>query len=348
MSWLIEPRDTLVLRDGRPMATGAVRSHTLPFPWPSSVAGLVRSALGSNRDEWAQLQRSVSVRGPWLVSLDAEGAAQQSYFPAPRDAVWFKLDPEEKTRLRRRRLAPTPADDAVTDLDGLQLVGLASKERAKPAPGPAFWSEKSLLRWLAKATDDECVTDDVGIGPLPRELRTHVALQPNRTGEDGMLFSTEHLRLADKGGRYGLRFDAEGAEGLRPGPVVLGGERRPSYLRKVAQHAIACPAIDPQSELLRVVLVTPAIFAEGAVPAEIRGARVVAAVVDRPEVISGWDFVVRAPKATRRMAPAGSVYWVAPKKGSAHEWAKEVWMDCVSTGEQDRRDGFGMALVGNA
>ena len=116
----------------------------------------------------------------------------------------------------------------------------------------------------------------------------------------------------------------------------------------------ACPAevIAASGQRLRVVLTTPAIFKDGAVPATIRGARVVAACVGRPEVISGWDFSKSnggAPKATRRMAPAGSVYWVELDAGqNRNAWIGDAWMKSVSDDAQDQRDGFGVAVVGVA
>ena len=51
---------------------------------------------------------------------------------------------------------------------------------------------------------------------------------------------------------------------------------------------------------------------DGAVHFSLRGVqgRVVAASVPRPEVVSGFDLVRRAPKAASRMAPIGSVWWL--------------------------------------
>jgi CRISPR-associated protein Cmr3 len=354
MSWVIEPRDTLVLRDGRPMATGAVRAHTLPFPWPSSVVGLVRSHLGTRREEWSALRETVSLRGPWLVRVDDDGAPCERFFPAPRDALWFALEgtTSRQGRLRRRRLRPIALNAGEESNAGERLlVGLEPPEPAKPSVGPAFWNEASVMAWLTSPADEEVEVSAVGVSSFEREVRTHVALADARVAEDGMLFSTEHQRLARGPLRYGVGFDVDGADQLQPGPVVLGGEQRPCFLRRAhpARGALDCPTFPKDARRLRVVLATPAIFAEGAVPSEIRGARVVAAVVDRPEVISGWDYDAGRPKPTRRMAPAGSTYWVdIPDGVDASEWAKEVFMTTISTEPQDCRDGFGLALVGVA
>jgi CRISPR-associated protein Cmr3 len=45
------------------------------------------------------------------------------------------------------------------------------------------------------------------------------------------------------------------------------------------------------------------------------------------------------------MAPAGSVYFFEVLEG-AGDWAPDAWLQPVSDGEQDRRDGFGLSLWG--
>ncbi len=117
---------------------------------------------------------------------------------------------------------------------------------------------------------------------------------------------------------------------------------------------------DVPSVSVRVVLLTPAVFAAGWKPgndpeqnqllASRAGVepRLVAACVPRAETISGWDFALRRPKATRRLVSSGSVYWI-DLEGTPQDrvaWAEEVMMKNVSDTEQDRRDGFGLAAVG--
>jgi CRISPR-associated protein Cmr3 len=70
--------------------------------------------------------------------------------------------------------------------------------------------------------------------------------------------------------------------------------------------------------------------------------------VPRPEVVSGWDLVKGKPKKSRRLAPAGSIYFVE-LNGTPEDrrrWCDETWLACVSDAEQDRRDGFGLAALG--
>jgi CRISPR-associated protein Cmr3 len=109
-----------------------------------------------------------------------------------------------------------------------------------------------------------------------------------------------------------------------------------------------------------VVLITPALFEEGwrprlapgtpLGPAEgVTQVRLVAACVGRPLVFSGWDLAKQQPKRTRRAAPAGSVYWLQLSGPPAARcaWIQRAWAQAASDAEEDRRDGFGVAAIGN-
>ncbi|MDY0061462.1 MAG: type III-B CRISPR module-associated Cmr3 family protein [Myxococcota bacterium] len=361
--WILEPRDTVMLGDGRPIQAGALRMHSLLSPWPSTLAGLVRTRLATDENGTftvsADASRQITVLGPWLAELAATGEPIRPLFPAPADVVWFESPGGGVVRIRLQP-APSPegADSDLAHRDRqLDLVAPASEPPAgKPVRGPLFWTEEELVGWLVAPPDrDECGTLPGRAGPV-REQRVHVSIASGtRTAEDGKLFSTEGLRFAvrEPGSgelrRLALAFGCEAAT-LSRGTVLLGGERRPVFLREGAAVLWPQPPAWPAgAKRLRVVLVTPALFREGAVPREIAGAKVVAACVGRPEIVSGFSTEKErfGPKPTRRMAPAGSVYWVEPPPGvPAAQWAGERWMTCVSDEEQDRRDGFGLCLVG--
>ena len=147
-----------------------------------------------------------------------------------------------------------------------------------------------------------------------------------------------------------------GVAPLAPGGVTFGGERRLSFLRPSQAALPASP--EPLAQLFaavprraRVVLLTPGLFADGFAPAWIgdERVRVVAAAVPRAQIVSGWDFAAGGPKASRRMAAAGSVYWVElPADLDAAAWLAKVWMKCIPNPKnpQDSRDGFGLCAVG--
>jgi CRISPR-associated protein Cmr3 len=342
-------------------------AHSLWFPWPSTIAGLARSRAGMdpatgkfNLAPAAAL--AIPVAGPWLARLHDDGNVDEWFIPAPRDCLWQRPADDAKV-LERTRLAPVGRrgdERCDPEIGTRELVAAAAKLlRAKPTPGPAFWSWTDLLAWLDAPASQDRQPADFGLPPLIREFRVRVRIDPQRqTAADGMLFGDEGLRFTHGKGNATRRYAvalrcADAGLASRSGIAMLGGERRMSSFRRASREPDAEPpaGVGTRGQRLRVVLLTPAIFENGAVPERIADAKVVAAAVGRPQVISGWDMVrntegvERGEKATRRMAPAGSVYWVEVD-GNARAWAERTWMTCVSDVKQDQLDGFGLCVVG--
>lgn len=113
---------------------------------------------------------------------------------------------------------------------------------------------------------------------------------------------------------------------------------------------------------VRMVLATPAIFKKGYYPGWLEKKndflmgnppscasvklKLVSMAIDRWIPVSGWDLAKKAPKAVRRLAPAGGVYFFEIEEGNANELFTSAWFKSVCDDEQDRRDGFGVALWG--
>lgn len=361
--WSIQPRDTVLFRDARPFGAGD-SARTMPMPWPSTLAGFVRSTLGTNAQgefEWTvDHARSIAICGPWIVELDADDQIVEHYFPRPADVVLFS-DPARPGVLTRRRLAPRarrPGEmsDLEGSLDLVEFVDAPDQNPGKPTRGPAFWSWTSYSEWLASGQGvDEVSAADLGVDELPTETRTHVSIDPeSRTALDGALFQTTMMRpiIRDTSGKFrrfgfgvALSDDVDTAR-LTTGASTMGGERRIVTSHRAGAVSPSCPPVSSDAELLCVVLLTPGIFDGGAIP-QFDDARVVAASVGRYQPISGWDLAVGGPKATRRMAPAGSVYWVKVDSDPV-AWAKAHHFTSICDEEQDRRDGFGLVTVGPA
>lgn len=395
--WLIEPLDPLIARDGRPAAVG--RFSTVPFPYPSMTAGAVRTRLGSEGGAFTlpvdalEDLKKVEVRGPLLAKLDAEtDEVLEWLLPAPRDAAVLR-DPEEQPAifaLRPRPLAPGEAMDSLGNEGLLPLTTSGEVGTSKPPEGiPSFWKWEEMKSWLINPGDRHSVDlSSLGIRKLPIETRANLALQPGeRVGIDGMLFQTSGLRFLYQekeeddrrlspqrlalsvgcpGGSAGGR-----ALALEEQIAPLGGERRLARWRQSSQAWPTLPEEVRESVVkkrrARLILLTPAIFSNGALPGwngklwpwgnKALEVTVKAACVPRPEVVSGWDLAASngngkpkgRPKPTRRLACAGSVYFVELEGGSeadVRRWCEETWLACVSDDLQGRRDGFGMVALG--
>lgn len=378
-SWWIEPRDPLVVRDGRPNH-GRSESRTRDFPLPSTIAGACRTRLGSgargfemrdDTDHDALL--SVPLRGPVLAERDTGTL----FLARPSDAVLYEST--ETSAFALRALRPREQDDDVRFDEGLgdlELLHIEQPPEGKPNRSSAtYWPWSVMERWLVGALADAQPTPlhallPNALGALPREARMHVALTSTGTAADGQLFETEGLRFTDAatGRRFALRVEMGELPGrhIAEGTAPLGGERR---LVHWASASGTWPG--PPAELVnhlgqstdrvrvRVILASPAIFDGGSLPTEASPllapregleVRLVAASVDAPIAVSGWSLRDGKPKPSRRAAPAGSTYWL-DLKGSASArsaWLDGIWFQNVSCDAQARRDGWGLALVGVA
>jgi CRISPR-associated protein Cmr3 len=138
----------------------------------------------------------------------------------------------------------------------------------------------------------------------------------------------------------------------------VGGERRIAHWRRnnTTTDKWNCPveiidALRRKPERLRLILATPAIFAEGWRPGWLQPIneclvgkppsdigkpgpqlKLVGAVVGRWRPISGWSLEAgkRGIKPLRRLAPAGSVFFFDVIDGSnPADWAAAHWLSSV-------------------
>jgi CRISPR-associated protein Cmr3 len=404
-SYLLRPKVPLLFRTGRPFG---LRAETLPFPPPSAVAGALRGILFETRPEefgaakLAELEQ-VAVAGPLLVRRALDGRRSDLLLPKPADAA-YGVDCNHNILLHRLQ----PRALGVSDQEGMDLPdGLwpvfpapAFDEQEKPGDGPAFWRFDTFLAWLSGANRrkprgqykaDELA--ELGIDPLPIDTRAHVAIRPETlTAKAGALFETRRLDFgprtlkADRGDDVGPRWDdceygllARCGEDLPEGFFTLGGKGGLTYLEPSPHGWPECPRSLREAlagaDGLRLILATPAYFAEGWRPDWLTEQHGVwrgsppgvpdltlvlrAAALERWEAHSGWDTLAfkRADPSlkqqgaglpitpARRLVPAGSVYWFDIEKGRPEEAAK-LWLGSICNDERARRDGFGLVLPG--
>lgn len=381
----IMPHDPVVARDARPFGAGEGGNRARSLDWipPSVVAGAVRAALGKalaggpkrpfDDPQLVARVKRIAVAGPLL---EADGVL---CFPAPRDYLAYRQDGRE----RHLGLRPRPLlDGEGTDLPpGLWPVEVTTD--AKPVPVPPFWPVPLLARWLAEDDPDGFVLSG-GLPPLPKEERIHVQIDP-KTGraEESKLYITQALVFNDiplegPGGRVPAMNAVARAEAVGDPEAAslletltqlhpFGGERRLAKLEgSPDESAWNCPRevreALARASGVRLVLATPAIFGggwrpgwlnpdslEGTLPGSGVRVRLKGARVERWRPASGWSLEKgqRGPKPIRRLVPAGAVYFLelcdGPGSGSTlADW----WLRPVSDEEQDRRDGFGLAVYG--
>ena len=373
---LINPHDPVVARDGRPFGLGT-RMKSLPWIYPSVLAGSLRTMIGKevlNGDaQWKGIipdLKAVEVAGPFLSNVE------QIFLPAPKDLLVKEEEVSKKREKIRLKPMDNLPDDCGCDLPHKDLFPLEITEDFKPADAPVFWSMEKMTEWLSDPDSFEVPPPETVENrhkhffySIPQEERIHVKIEPgSQTAEDGQLYATVGLRL-DEGISLvaGARSAKERLSGVldrldRHHP--LGGERRLSHWKTVDGDSL-WNVPDPvagkldQTDQIRMVLATPAIFNDGWKPGwlgdDLCGTppgcsnlkmKLVSAIVDRWRPISGWDYETLGPKPVRRMVPAGSVYFLKVIEGKQEELPRSLWLQSVCDDEQDRRDGFGLSVWG--
>lgn len=372
-TWLIESRDGLAFRDGRPNSGGS-ESRSLRFPMPQTVAGAVRTRFGTDAEGRFDTSKTAAVKalniqGPMLVRSAGQG--WELLAPTPLDALWEELDAKEGLKNLKRLHHLHPLEKEVFSCggtvipEGMNPVGLEASPKGKPPKDvPAFWTWEHLMGWLRQpAKADAGAIADKGQATLAQEERLSVAIDPETgTYRHGALFgvtslvfqSSRHRMEELKELALAFRTDAE----LKPGPGFLGGKNKVASFqqRGAPVWPEACPFIEDlaKQDRLRVMLLTPGIFKDGWKPSwlleERRGITpsLKAARVDKPETLSGWDYEHQETKGTCRAVSAGAVYWLELGGAEAQRkaWIQELWMQPISDDVQYRCDGFGLVVMG--
>jgi CRISPR/Cas system CMR-associated protein Cmr3 (group 5 of RAMP superfamily) len=351
--WVVlEPLDTLTIRDGRAFDAGLQSVAHAVQPSPSTLAGAIGAAFGA----------------PPGAGLDAAARGslvpEQLLGPVPvirRDGVWrarwpvpFDVVRVDAGSAPRRLTRHSPVDGnseipvgAAHDLQGRVAILLTGE--GDPAGG--WWETAELADYLAYGD----VSGDTVAAPWDTERRVGLALNEDGTASEGLLYSTEHLRPAD-----GMGFAVccvGGPSAPLADTVPLGGRGRCAQVHDgVSAPALPSPATRAPDGRLLLYLATPSVFADGWRPdlsSSWAAAELAAAALGDPQVITTAiaDRITGAIRGGQLMwaVPAGSVYYLKfgteaaaleAAAGLRHRTLPQV-RDALATA------GFGFALTGS-
>lgn len=372
----IEPTDVLYLRGNRLFGESGSHGAALMPPWPSLVAGALRSAmlvthgvsLPTRPDDTTGVLAdclgtpaepgSFRITGFTLARRRADGDVEP-LLPLPQDLVG-RLEAGKLIleTLRPARLHAGLACSA--PMTEVPLLAVANP--AKPESG--LWlTSRGLGSYLVGEPvhpgQGICRRDDL----WSTDSRLGIALDgTKRTAAEGRIYTTETVALGEG---VGFLVGVDGAAGYLPGEglIRLGGDGRGAGVCTVSPR-FPVPAWEhiARERRFRLVLTTPGLFPEGWLPPGVRSddhhwegpdfsARLVSAVVGRCETISGWDLVRRQPKPAQRVAPVGSVYWFEDFRGEVEAlqrlMAQGLWDlgSPVEAARFRRAEGFNNFLI---
>lgn len=383
--WFIEPLEPIIARDGRQFGQGGGASaRSLEFPFPSTTTGVARAramlALASgdsgefNGGRGHVLAKTalsaVRVKGPLYSRISGSGDIE-ILPPTPADAVIVAktasdgdAEPHSGKIIPLRPIATSDGD--LTNSPGTGICGLKEHTEAKPLKqSPRFWSWSEYLAWLLDPSVREVNVAKLGTNGPALDRRTHLEIdRMTKAGVDRMLFETLGLDFSSRDGhRYGMLIqstvrneEARIGEGLYP----LGSERR--LTAWIAAPENSFPQCPPQireaiirDKACRLILLTPALFDRGWRPTWLtesaKGTKptLVAAAVKGYQTVSGFSLQRGKPRPTRRLCPAGSVFFLRFEETDAdriNRWIDKYWFGCISDQKHDRHDGFGLAVLG--
>jgi CRISPR-associated protein Cmr3 len=368
---LIEPRDPLLFRDGKPFSGGLLAS-SLSLVFPATTAGMLRTILGAPSDYQNVTElKDVAQVGPFLVFSCDDGVTWQYALPSPADAVAYDEPGRSGPHgpLEVVPLMPQKLEEGTGVFDSVAVSQfLFGAKEGKPSRRlPQFWTWAYYEKWLADPSSCRSAQlREVGPPPMCRQKRVHSP--GRRTGGKGLVFTTDNVEFMAAESdctdprrrqltRFALacQFELPPALGRVPLPRWgrLGGESRIVALNPEAAPPLpSCPGSVRNSRRLRLILATPGLFdggwrprwltPEGASPPgypEIR-LKLVSAAVPRATPISGWDMVEARPKPSRLLAPAGSTYFCEVEGDPSI-----LWLKSIGDG-QPARDGFGIVTLG--
>jgi CRISPR-associated protein Cmr3 len=385
MTLKLTPRDPLIARDGRPFGAGqGNRMRGLSWPLPSVVAGSFRTALvKANRNlsfdgDMPQRLMKIEVAGVFPA------VGRELYLPAPCDCLWDEKT-NVVHRVQPVPLGHGEGVDfPLGGLDPVRLADDQAKTDFKPKPAPPWWPIGELTEWLLGPLGKPVAFHKEFLNAAAMETRDHVCLDAaTGTAAEGQIYATSGLNVTHLP-RFGVAesklFRERFVEITLSARVTvaeeafehvehlnawspLGGERRLVHWQRHETAGWNCPeairAALKTATRLRMVLATPAIFDHGWRPGWLDASTLAGRPIAsgptmklvglsnlRWKAVSGWSLAPpRGPKAIRRMVPAGSVYFFEVKQGEAAALADQ-WLKPVSDREQERRDGFGLAVWG--
>jgi CRISPR-associated protein Cmr3 len=361
----LHPMDTLFFRSGMPFDAGGLSLNdaggVFPPP-PPTIAGAIRATLARSRGwsgngSWGEDVAAVLGDGPEHLGqlhltgpfLLRDGAP---LFAMPRHLLG---EITEKGWMPRLLLHPGPKVSCdLGESVRLPEMPVCDQEAAEYKSGEGWWLTQVGLNALVRGDlpPSDAVVPSHELWAEERRIGL-TRNQITRTAEEGLLYSTRHVRPT-RGVSLGVLL--HGLPGDWSCPTgecfLLGGEGRMVEGREWETR----PEVHPPWDRIRadgrfaLIAITPlrlphGVF-EGRSPLEGFGrARVVSACAERPARIGGWDSLNRRPLQQRSVLPAGSVLFCQADTPSDLAEPRDAIGGLCGVGE-GQAAGFGRVAVG--
>jgi len=342
----IDAIDNLIFRDGKPFGgEGDNWANSFKFPSLSTIYGALRSIYFANNPNEIKSKankeddptKNLKINNLYFLYKDI------LIFPIPRDLVLVEKKKKEELILLN-------FEENKTTNNPLSKIFYTTEKNAKNKNG--FLKKSQFNKYLQGNTGlsildyDKVVKEEpkIGIG-LNRKTKNV---------QDGRLYRVGFNRYKD----LSIVVDFEGLEIENSGILKLGGEGKIATFQKIKD--IKLPSINSiNSNIFKLVLLTPAIFKNGWYPdflneqfeGEFEGIKLklIAAAIDKPQYIGGWDIQNNKPKPMFKVVPAGSVYYFELKneKDRNKIFEKFNYQSIVTIDDKYKKEGYGVVVIGD-
>lgn len=348
----IQATDTLFFRDGRPFSMGDDSFAQGVFPPPPSVLyGALRSAyISKGLEDDLHLNELIKESENLRFNFIGLQVGSSPYFPLPMDLIVPKPIGKAPLKTKPLKLVDAPK------FSNAQTSKILKPEHDGKTEDDTFLIELLAFENYLEGTSDQLnvkkrsdfLTSEPKIG-IGRDRDSNIA-------DGGKLFRIQANRLSkidSRGNLMQLRFllDLEGLDVPKNGWMTLGGERKVAIFEKMESIEIIRPNIE--TSRFKIYIATPAVFEAGWKPEKLlqkHGLTLLAAAIDRPLSIGGWDLEKNKPKPMVQCVPAGAVYYVeASSTAAAVAIAQEIHGKSIAENFNHtdyQKQGFGIAYVG--
>ncbi len=311
--YYVEPFDILFLRGNKLFGAPGSFGESLMPPWPSVVAGALRSAmLAARGHDFAAFAHGEitsdaelgTPAGPGTFTVTAFDVARryddgriETVHALPADLVVHTVDVQGVERTATRRLTPWPAAEGILSSARTSSLGvLAEPRRGKPATGRWLTATGWTTHLAGRGIDtQQHLVSSADLWTL--DTRIGIALDPvQRKAADGALFTSQAVALRKRehatqdtrrGGRaFDVGFLAEVAGATLPDRLTLrfGGDGRAALATLDADGRSPHPDYDAiaRTKRCRLILTTPGLFAGGWRPTGVCSARKTATCTPAP------------------------------------------------------------------
>jgi CRISPR-associated protein Cmr3 len=361
---IFDPLDTLFFRDGRPFnkgeGTAVIIKSRFP-PSPQTLVGSVRASwarmLGwSGHYKWSnEIEAKLGGNGLKLDGLSFYGPIllknREPVFPVPAMTLG-KISDQQNKPMAIQRLRPS---ERTFCCDFGQEIHLPV-----PSIDDDVQGRKQLQGWWLNCAgfqkilvgSNPGVTDFISQDSL-WQYETRTGIERNKetgTTQEGALFTTEHVRLAD---------DVQLCLGVARSPadmpkgsamrMALGGEARSAdvTLFDSTPDMPMVPDFQPHNGRIRYAVIFLSPFLSGGKPMpnqhfEPFPGKLVSACLYKPEQWGGWNSVERKPEPLQPHVTPGSVLFM---EAGAEDLENILSLHCVTAGRK-RTWGFGLVAIG--